>query len=480
MENLEEKSINSFAWKMAQSVITLGMTFVIQIVLARILTPDDFGIIAIATTFMTLANTVIETSFSSSIIQREKLEQTMISSVFYANLLLSLVVYAILFVIATWIADFYHNAILVPILRVQGLRIIFSSLYSIQQSFMNRKMRFKTIFFCSLAGTIVQALVGFGMAYAGVGVWALVYSALASCMVTGVAMIVSEPWRPNLYFSWKQAKSALSFSSKILAIRVIRKLFYNIRVLTIGRVCSTEVLGYFNKGFQFPSTVMTVVDGSLTSVAFSSLSRLQNDKEKMITALRMYVRVSMFLCMPMMVGMVMVAKPLVIVVLTEKWLECVPFMQIICFTQLLIPLNVKTTAFEAIGESGISMKLHLFSILLSIVLLFAMIPFGVYMMTFSGFVSSLLLQIAIIFETKKLLNYSVMEQLMDAACGLLPTIAMVIMVMVLRFIPCNYFVQLYIEVLGGMAVFVLTAVLTRNDVFFMIWNVIKRRMVDGK
>lgn len=215
-------------------------------------------------------------------------------------------------------------------------------------------------------------------------------------------------------------------------------------------------------------------------MAFSSLSRLQNDKEKMITALRMYVRVSMFLCMPMMVGMVMVAKPLVIVVLTEKWLECVPFMQIICFTQLLIPLNVKTTAFEAIGESGISMKLHLFSILLSIVLLFTMIPFGVYMMTFSGFVSSLLLQIAIIFETKKLLNYSVMEQLMDAACGLLPTIAMVTMVMVLRFIPCNYFVQLYIEVLGGMAVFVLTAVLTRNDVFFMIWNVIKRRMVDGK
>lgn len=480
LDRLKESFVHSFAWKSAQSAITLGMTFIIQIVLARILTPDDFGIVAIATTFMTLANTVIETSFSSSIIQREKLEQSLISSVFYANLLLSLMVYAILFVIAPCIANFYQEPILVPILRVQGLRIIFSGLYSIQQSFMNRKMRFKMMFFCGLAGTVAQAVVGFGMAYAGAGVWALVYSTLASCFVTGGAMILLEPWKPDLYFSMKQAKTALSFSSKILAIRVIRKVFYNIRVLAIGRVCSTEVLGYFNKGFQFPSTAMTVVDGSLTSVAFSSLSRLQNEREKMTSTLRQYVRVSMFLCVPMMVGMSMVAKSLVMVVLTEKWLDCVPFMQIICFTQLLVPLNVKTTAFEAIGKSGLSMKLHLSGIFLSIVLLFVSIPFGAYMMTFSGFVSSLVLQVAIVIETRKLLNYSVAEQLCDAACGLVPTIAMAIAVAMLQQIFCGYFVQLCLSVLGGVVVFVLTAALTRNSVFFMIWNAAKQKIVGTK
>lgn len=480
MGGLKEKTVNSFVWKTAQSAATLGMTFVIQLVLARILTPDDFGIVAIATTFMTLANTVIETSFSSSVVQQEELDQPLISSVFYANLLLSIVVYLILFVSAPLISDFYQEVLLTPILRVQGLRIIFSGLYSIQQSLMSRNMRYKAMFFCGLAGAVAQAVVGFGLAYAGMGVWALVYSTLASSVVSGLGMFILQPWKPKLFFSLKKAKSALSFSSKVLAIRVIRKIFYNIRVLAIGRVCSTETLGYFNKGFQFPSTAMTVVDGSLTSVAFSSLSRLQNDKVKMLAALRQYVRISMFLCTPMMVGMAMVAEPLVTVVLTEKWRACVPFLQIICFTQLLVPLNVKTTAFEAAGESGLSMKLHLSGIALSIVLLFATIPFGVYAMTFSGFVSSLALQVAIAIETRRMLNYSISQQISDAACGIVPTIAMAAAVLLLRLIPCSCFAELCITIIGGVFAFVVTAAVTRNGTFATIIGIIRRRITSNK
>lgn len=480
MGTLKDKSVNSLVWKTAQSAMTLGMTFVIQIVLARLLTPDDFGIIAIATTFMTLANTIIETSFSSAVVQRENLDQSLLSSIFWANLLLSFAVYAILFLIAPWVADFYQEPLLVPILRVQGLRIVFSGLYSIQQSLMNRKMRFKEMFFCGLAGTIAQAVIGFGMAYAGAGVWALVYSTLVSYFVTGGVMIVLESWKPDLFFSLSQAKSALSFSSKLLVVRVFRKVFYYIRILAIGRVCSTDVLGYFNKGFQFPSTAMTVVDGSLTSVAFSSLSRMQTDKEKMTAALRQYVRVSMFLCTPLMVGMAMVAKPLVIVVLTDKWLDCVPFMQIICFTQLLVPLNVKTTAFEAIGESGISMRLHLSGIVISIALLFATIPFGAHMMTLSGLVSSLVLHIAIMIETRKIFSYSIMEQLRDATCALLPTISMTIAVVLLQRIVCGNLVKLCLEICAGVAVFMLTATLTRNSTFLVICKVVKLKVTGGK
>lgn len=476
MNELKEKSVNSFVWKTGQSIMTLGMTFVIQIVLARILVPEDFGIIAIATTFMTLANTIIDTSFSSSVIQREDIEPNLVSSIFYANVLLSLLVYFILFLVSPLIAHFYDEPILVPILRVQGLRIVFSGLYSIQQSFMNRKMRFKAMFFCGLAGTVAQAVVGFGMAYAGAGIWSLVYSTLASSVVSGLGMIILEPWKPQWYFSFKKVKSALSFSSKILAIRFIRKVFYNIRVLAIGKVCNTEVLGYYNKGFQFPSTAMSAVDGSLTSVAFSSLSRLQNDKQKMTAVLRQYVRISMFLCTPMMVGMAMVAKPLVTVVLTEKWLECVPFMQIICVTQLLVPLNVKTTAFEAFGKSGISMRLHLSSILISIILLIVTTPFGVYVMTFSGIISSMLLQIAIAVVAKKMLRYSILDQVRDALCAFVPTVVMIVSIILLQMISCGTLAKLCLLIFGGMAAFLLTAALTRNSVFFMILNVIKRKI----
>ena len=477
MENdLKAKSINSFAWKIGQSVCTLGMTFLIQIVLARILSPEDFGIIGIATVFMTLANTIIETSFSSAIIQRNSLNQKLTSSVFYANLFLSLAVYAVLFFTAPAIAAFYDVSVLIPILRVQGIRVIISGFYAIPQSFLNRKMKFKEIFFCSLAGSIVQAIVGFGMAYMGAGIWALVISTLASCVVSGIAMIILEPWRPSIYFSFKQVKSALAFSSNILAIRVIRKVFYNVRVLAIGKVYDTEILGLFNKGFQFPSTAMTVVDGSLTPVAFTSLAKLQNNVEKLTSSLRQYVRIMMFLCTPIMVGMALVAKPMVVVLLTDKWIDCVPFLQIICFTQLLITLNVKTTALEALGESGISMKLQVSGIILSIILLLASIPFSALVMTFSGLISTIILQIAVAIVVNKRLKYSIKEQLEDIFCALIPTAAMILAVVAVSFIPCGYLLSLCLEIIAGVAAFILVSILTKNTVFSTIWNIVRSKL----
>ena len=477
---LKEKSINSFVWKSAQSVCSLGMTFVIQLILARMLTPEDFGVVAITTVFMTLANTVIETSFSSSIIQRMQLEHNLTSSIFYANLFLSVVVYAALFLLAPYIATFYEESLLTLILRVQGLRIIISGLYSVPQALLNRKMRFKAIFICYFLGSIGQALVGMTMAYAGAGVWALVLSTLASCIVSGAAMIVAEPWKPKLYFSFKLVKDALSFSSNVLAIRVTRKLFYNIRVLAIGRVYDAGVLGLFNKGFQFPSTIMTVVDGSLTSVAFTSLSKIQNDQTKLRSSLRQYVRVMMFICMPLMVGLVMVAELLVTVLLTEKWLGCVPFLQLIAISQLFIPLNVKTTAFEAMGKSRLSMQIHLSSIVMSILLLMISIPFSATLVAFSGIISNLLLQVVITYITSKELQYKIIDQLKDAFCGVIPTIAMAIAVFAIDTIHGSVLIKLCTEILLGALIYIFVSFLTKNHVFYLLLNILQSKMLRRK
>ena len=475
--SLKEKSINSFVWKTGQSVCNLGMTFVIQLVLARMLAPESFGIIAISTVFMTLANTIIETSFSSSVIQRSSLEQKLTSSIFYANIFLSVLVYGVLFVISPFISDFYAEPLLIPILRVQGLKVVLSGFYSIPQAFLNRKMRFKTLFFCSFIGSIGQAVVGFAMAYAGAGVWALVISNLAYSIIAGIAIIITEPWKPSLYFSYKLVKDALSFSSKVLAIRVIRKIFYNIRVLAIGRVYDTETLGYFNKGFQFPSTAMTVVDGSLTAVAFTSLAKLQDDMKKFVSSLRQFVRIAMFLCTPLMVGMAMVAKPMVTVLLTDKWLDCVPFLQIICISQFFVPLNIKTTAFEALGDSKMSMRLHVSSIALSLVLLFASIPFSALVMAFSGVVSNVVLQIVIAVVTARKMNYTIKEQLADAFCGFIPSVVMAGVIYVLSSVPFGNLLKLLLEIICGVAVFVAVSVITRNKVFYSILNIAKAKLL---
>lgn len=473
-ENLTQKSISSFLWKTVQSVCTLGSTFIIQIVLARILDPADFGIVAITTVFMTLANTIIETSFSSSVIQKSELSQKLLSSIFFANAVLSFFVYLLLFLAAPLISRFYDEAILTAVLRVQGLRIVIASLCSIQDALLIREMKFKTLFICELIGAIVQIGVGLVMAYTGFGVWAIVFSALSGYLASGIGKMLASRWKPSLYYSHSLVKDALSFSSKILAVRVTRKLFYNIRTLTIGKVYTTDTLGYFNKGFQFPSTAMTVVDGSLTSVAFTSLSKLQDDKQALVNALRNYVRIMMYLCTPMMVGMAIVAEPLVKVLLTDKWLACVPYLQIVCFTQLLAPLNVKTTAFEALGESSISMKLHVSGIVLSIVLLFASIPFPAWVMVLSGFVSSLLLQIAIGVVCKKRMDYRYSEQFKDAFIGLIPTIGMVALVFLCSYIPCGVFISLVLKIALGILAYIGVSALSKNPILYQIISYSKR------
>lgn len=473
-ENLTQKSISSFLWKTVQSVCTLGSTFIIQIVLARILDPADFGIVAITTVFMTLANTIIETSFSSSVIQKSELSQKLLSSIFFANAVLSFFVYLLLFLAAPLISRFYDEAILTAVLRVQGLRIVIASLCAIQDALLIREMKFKTLFICELIGAIVQIGVGLVMAYTGFGVWAIVFSALSGYLASGIGKMLASRWKPSLYYSHSLVKDALSFSSKILAVRVTRKLFYNIRTLTIGKVYTTDTLGYFNKGFQFPSTAMTVVDGSLTSVAFTSLSKLQDDKQALVSALRNYVRIMMYLCTPMMVGMAIVAEPLVKVLLTDKWLACVPYLQIVCFTQLLAPLNVKTTAFEALGESSISMKLHVSGIVLSIVLLFASIPFPAWVMVLSGFVSSLLLQIAIGVVCKKRMDYRYSEQFKDAFIGLIPTVGMVAVVFLCSYIPCGVFLSLVLKIVLGILAYIGVSALSKNPILYQIISYSKR------
>lgn len=478
--SLREKSIQSFVWKTAQSVCTLGMTFLIQLLLARILAPEDFGIIAITSVFLVLANTIIDTSFSSSVIQKETLNQKLLSSIFYANLLLSLGVYGVLFFIAPGIAAFYGEPVLISILRVQGLRVLISGLYSIPQAFLNRKMKFKTLFFCGLLGSIGQAVIGFSMAWAGAGVWALVVSTLAASVISGLAMILVERWKPMLFFSFSMVRETLSFSAKVLAIRVVRKLYYNIRVLAMGKVYDTETLGYFNKGFQFPSTAMTVVDGSLTSVAFASLSRLQNDRNKLLSSLRHYVRIAMFVCTPLMAGLALVAKPLVLVLLTEKWLPCVPFLQIICLNQMLVPLNVKTTALEALGKSDLSMKLHLSGIGVSLLLLAGTIPFSPLIMTTGSVIATLVLQIAIAFASRKNLDYGIWQQLKDGVCGLLPTLAMCAAIIAVSFLQLSSVILLILEIFVGVIVFFGVCLLTKDRVFFLLLGIINNKLKGKK
>lgn len=480
VENLKSKVISSYIWKTAQTACTLGMTFIVQIILARMLTPEDFGTVAIASVFMTLANTVIETSFSSSIVQRETIDKETLSSIFYANLFLSIMLYALLFFSAPLIASFYEMEILVLILRIQGIRIIFSALHSIQSALLHRQMRYRQMFFASFGGAVLQGAVGILMAYLGMGVWALVMSTIIGYCFSGLLIMLISGWMPAAYFSFAKVREPLKYSSRVLITRVTDRLFLNIRTLAVGHIYNAEILGYFNKGFQFPSTVMTIVDGSVTSVSFTSLSKLQNDREKFLLTLRQYVQIIMFISLPMLAGMAMAAEPMVILLLTEKWRACIPFLQIICLTHMLIPLNVKTIALESLGNSGLSMIIQLVSMTVSLILMFAASRFSAVIMVLSELISCVIRQIIIAAVSKKYLKYSVRDQIMDAGTALLPTLCMVLAVYFLNKVPAGSFCRLCLDVGGGILVFTAVCAATGNKTFHRLTAVFLDRFPKRK
>lgn len=475
-ESLREKSITSFGWKLAQSICTLGASFVIQIILARILLPKDFGIVAITTVFMTLANTIIETGFSSSVIQSAQLEQKQLSSIFFANLGLSFLVYVFLFILAPLVSNFYAEPILTPILRVQGLRVLFSALYVIQAALLNRRMEFKKIFFAYFTGAIAQGIVGIGMALLGFGVWALVVSTIIDYAVAGLIIMVLSHWRPSMYFSSQMVKAALSFSSRVLAVDIIQKVFYNVRSLAMGKIYSSEILGLFNKGFQFPSTAMTIVDGSFIAVAFTSLSKLQDDLKKLRLALRSYIQIMTYLTTPLMLGMFMVAKPLVNVLLTEKWADSIPYLQMICIIYLFKPLLVKSQAFNAIGRSDISMRLNTFGVFLSILLILVSMRFSPYVMVMSELLSTLILHISFAYVSKKYFSYSYKDQLVDFCEPLLPGIIMCAGIYGISQINAPDIIALFIETLAGMVIYLFFSKVTHNKSYDMVWEYVQSRL----
>lgn len=464
-QSLGRKSASSFIWKFGQSLCNLGSTFVVQIILARLLAPEDFGIVALTTVFITVANTIVETSFSSSVVQKEGITDKEISSIFFANLVLSVLVYAVLFFIAPAVAAFYGLPILTAIIRVQSLRVLFSAFYTIQLALMRRNMQFKKIFFCYLFGAIVHIVAGIVMAYNGFGVWSITLSSLANYLVAGGLAILLSKWRPLLHFSWALVKPVISYGSKVLVTRLVQQLFLNLRSLVIGKVYDSTVLGFFNKGFQFPATAMTVVDGSLTPVAFSALSRMQTEKERLLTSLRAFMRMVMFVTTPLMIGMVLLAKPLVLVLLTDKWLGCVPFLQAVCLSELGIPMNQKTTALESLGKSGLSLLLHSIGTAVSVLLLFLTMSYPPIVMVLSGVVSAVILQIANAIVAKKTLDYAYRDQLKDFLEPFLPTLVMAAAVIGSMRLISDPFAELALGFAVGVLVYFLAAWVLRCETF---------------
>ena len=453
--------IKNFFWRFAERCGAQFVTFIVSIVLARILMPEDYGQIALITVFTTIMQVFVDSGLGSALIQKKDADDLDFSSVFYFNLVVCLVLYGIMFVMSPIIASFYDDTSLTPIIRVISLTIVISGVKGIQQSYVSRNMLFKRFFFATLGGTVFSAFLGIGLAYAGFGVWAIVAQQLSNTAIDTLILWLTVKWRPKRMFSWERLKQLLSFGWKLLASALLDTVYNNLRSLVIGKLYSSADLAHYNQGKQFPYVIVTNINSSIDSVLLPTMSVAQDDSVRVKSMTRRAIKTSTYIMAPLMMGLAFCADPIVRVVLTDKWLPCVPFLRVFCITYMFYPIHTANlNAIKAMGRSDLFLKLEIIKKIVGVGLLLTTMWFGVMAMAYSLFISTLLSMIINSWPNRRLLNYAYLEQMKDILPGIALAVFMGCCVYLVGLLGLPSAVTLVIQVpLGAIIYIALSAVL---------------------
>ncbi|MGK4109394.1 lipopolysaccharide biosynthesis protein [Enterococcus cecorum] len=476
MDSMDSKSstISNFLWRFAERCGAQIVTFIVSIVLARILTPEDYGKIALITVFTTILQVFVDSGLGVALIQKKDADDLDFSSVFYFNFVICLVLYAAMFIASPFIANFYNDSSLTPIIRVISLTIVISGVKGIQQSYVSRNMLFKRFFYATLGGTIFSAILGIALAYTGFGVWAIVAQQLSNTTIDTLILWLTVKWRPKKMFSWERLKGLLSFGWKMLASSLLDTVYGNIRSLIIGKLYSSSDLAYYNQGNQFPNVVVTNINTSIDSVLLPTMASVQDDSQRVKTMTRRAIKTSTYIMAPLMMGLAFCAEPIVRLVLTDKWISCVPFLRIFCITYMFYPIHTANlNAIKAMGRSDLFLKLEIAKKIVGMILLLSTMWFGVMAMAYSLLVSSVLSQIINSWPNRKLLNYGYLEQLKD----IIPSIALAVLmgfcVNLVSLLDLSNIVTLLIQIPLGAVIYIITSELLHLESFNYLMDLIR-------
>ena len=351
--NSDKKNISSnIMWRFMEKFSAKFVTFFVSIILARLLEPSAYGTVALITVFTTILEVFVDSGLGNALIQKKDADDLDFSSVFFFNIAMCTVLYLLMFFAAPLIAEFYDIPELVPIVRVQSITILISGVKNIQYAYVSREMIFRKFFFATLFGTIVSAIVGLAMAAAGFGVWALVAQPLVNYTIDTIVLWITVQWRPKLIFSWTRLKGLLSYGWKLLIAKLVNTTYMKMRDLLIGKIYSTSDLAFFNKGDTFPAVIVPNITASVDAVMFPAMAKEQDNKTRVRELVKKSIHTSSYLVIPMMTGLIACANPLIRVLLTEKWLPCVPFLYMFCVVYAFWPFSIANlNAIKALGYS---------------------------------------------------------------------------------------------------------------------------------
>ncbi len=477
MKNEKKNSIVSgFIWRFMERILAQLVTFIVSVVLARLLLPSDYGSIALIMVFIAIANVFVNDSFSSALIQSKEADDIAFSSVFYFNIIFSLVLYLCIFFLSPFVANFYDMPVLCPTLRVLAIQVPISSVKSVQQAYISRNMQFRKFFFSTIGGTIVSAFVGILMACKGFGVWAIVAQYLSNSVIDTIVLCFTSGWKPVKKFSVGKLIILLKYGSKILGANLIFTIYNQLRSLLIGKFYTADDLAYYTKGRSFPTIITENVVTSISTVLFPAMSSVQDDMDEVRRLTKKSIQVCSFVITPLMVGMASIAEPLVLLVLTDKWIMAVPYIRIVCSYLILQPLQTANLeAMKAIGKSGMYFKLELVKRTVGILILIITLPIGVIYVAYGDVLLLIICFLINAIPSKRYLNYGYKEQIMDILPNILKSLVMGGIVFAFTLLPLSNLILVFGGVFIGILVYILLSVLTRSKEFYYILNVIKNR-----
>jgi len=471
---LKNQVISGLIWKFSERAGVQIFNFVVSIILARMLAPNDFGLISLVTVFITLADVFVNSGFGNALVQKAGADELDFSSVFYFSMCTSIMLYIVVYLCAPAISRFFGNELLTAITRAMGIRLLSAGINSVQNAYVQRNMLFRKFFFVTLGGTLSSSVLAIIMALNGYGVWALVVQYVGSSIVNSVLLWFIVRWRPRLMFSWQRMKGLFSYGWKLLVGALINTAYNELRSLVIGKMYSAVDLAYYTKGKSFPNLIVNNVEATIASVLFPAITKKQDDMEQVRAMTRRSIRTSAYIIIPAMTGLAVVAKPLVLLLLTEAWTEAVPYLQMYCFTAALMPMqSANLQAIKAIGRSDIALKLEIIKRSLGLVVLFLVMNHGVFAIALSAIPMSAIISIINAAPNSRLLNYKYSQQLQDIAPFVGMSAVMAVVVYPINWLPLPEIAILSIQCLLGAAIYLGESILFKVESFTYIKNIIK-------
>ena len=478
--NIDHKTIaNSLTWKTSERIISQGMSLIIQVVLARLLVPDDFGTLAIVAAITNYAAVFVQSGLATAIVQKEDLDDLDISTLLIASLGTAFLFYILLFAAAPIIAAYYDSSDLVLIIRILSLILFLNAVNSVQTAILTRRMQFKILFFRSLIAVPISGTVGILMAQMQFGVWALVAQQLSNVLIVVIVMSIGTDMRIKPAFSIQRAKKIYAFSGKILISSLVSGLYDALRTMTIGRKYSSEALAYYDKAYTYSFYLVQIINGSITSVLLPVFSRKQTNLDELRTMARKSTSLAAFVMFPILLGVAAIAKPLISILLTEKWIACVPYLVIFCILRLPgCVMSIDKQVYYALGRSGINLIYESVLCIVNLSVLIFLMPYGPFAIAVGAMLTELLGCAVIFFISAKVYGYTLVQRFNDLGKAVLNSTLMSLAVWRIGFLPFSAVPVLFIQILSGVAIYIILARLTRdkniNNSLLIIRNVIKK------